>query len=228
MLKKLGAILIVIFIIALFSMTVFAGYPDDYENLGSYAPASVQNIVSKEDIAREKFWSEYYNALKDGKALDNDLSIITLKNPGKPNSSGYEKNCFITGESVYKDMVVSVARLNRGKGEYEIIQTTDGDTSWEVDGGVFCKKIFLLDGVNNLMLISYRKSEMEAGKIQFNSFTIKLLEETIADKAVKNTINIGPGSQNKVEFRVDTGKVEFKVDMNKEKSAIDMFGGKSK
>ena len=211
MLKKLGAILIVIFIIALSSMTVFAGYPDDYENWVPYAPARVQNVVSKEDLAREQFWSEYYNSLKDGKALDNDLSIITPKNPEKSYSSVYEKSFVLTGESVYKDVVVSVARLNRYKGEYELIKDTDGDTSWEVAAGILSQKIFLVDGVNNLMLISYRKSEMEAGKIQFNSFKVELLRERVAETAVsRRAINPESSIQSNIEF------------------TIDMFGGRSK
>lgn len=211
MLKKLGAILIAIFIITLSSMTVFAGYTGENEDMGFFTPASVQNVISEEDLAREQFRSEYDNALKDGKALDNDLSLMTITKPETDEESTLIKSYKLSGKSDYDDVVISVARLNRGKGEYELIKNTAGDSSWGADGGFFTVEISLVDGVNNLMLISYRESEMEAGKIQFNSVTIQRMRERVADTAVsKRVINPEASIQSNIEF------------------TIDMFGGKSK
>jgi len=222
MLKKLGSILIIAVMLAVFSMTAFAGNTDGSASAGSSvegitgdAAADEQNVAAEteEDIARKRFYSEYESVLKNGVALDNGQFIMTITKPEKDKDSTYKKSYIISGKSEFDDVVISVARLNRKTGEYELIRNTDGDISWGIGSGIFSTEILLVDGVNNLLFISYRKSEMVEGKIQFNSITVELLPESITDKITKKVAEIGQSIAKGLE---------------KIQSDIDIFGRKSK
>lgn len=222
MLKKLGAILIVAVMLAVFSVTVFAGNTDGSVSDGLPAvgitgntAADVQNVVveTEEEIARKRFDSEYWGTLKNGTALDNGKFIMTITKPVDDKDSTYKKSYIISGKSDYDDVVISVARLNRKTGEYELIRNTDGDSSWGIGSGIFSTEILLIDGVNNLMFVSYRKSEMIEGKIQFNSITVELLPESLSDKVTRKVTEIGKGIAKGIE---------------KIQSDIDIFGRKGK
>jgi len=221
MVKRLIAVFVFIVIIAVPSMTVFAG---NTEGTGVNAPdVGVPGITeaaagageeTEADKARKEFDTEYISALKNGKALDNGQFIMTITKPENDKDSTYKKSYVISGKSDYDDVIISVARLNKETGEYELIKNTDGESSWGIGSGIFSTEILLVKGVNNLMIISYRKSEMVAGKIQFNCITVELLPESLAEKIVKKTTDIG----NSISKGFDAVK----------QSVVDIFGGKNK
>ncbi len=222
MLKKLSAVLIVAVMLAAFSMTVFAGSTDGSGSVGFPAEgivgdsaADMQNVAmeTEEDIAIKRFESEYWDTLKKGTALDNGKFIMTITKPENDKDSTYKKSYIISGKSEYDDVVISVARLNRETGEYELIHNTDGDSSWGIGSGIFSTEILLVEGVNNLMVVSYRESEMVEGKIQFNSITVELLPESISDKVTRKVAEIGTSIAKGIE---------------KIQSDIDIFGRKGK
>jgi len=222
MLKKIGSILITAVILAVSSMTVFAGNTDGSEIVSVPAgeitgdpDADSQNVVveTEEDLARKRFYSEYDSTLKNGAALDNGQFIMTITKPENNKDSTYKKSYIISGKSEFDDVVISAARLNRKTGEYELIRNTDGDSSWGIGSGIFSTEIILIDGVNNLLFISYRKSEMDEGKIQFNSITVELLPESITEKVTRKVAEIGKSIAKGLE---------------KIQSDIDIFGRKSK
>ena len=132
------------------------------------------------------FNGELSKALKDGQAINTGEIIVTITSPDKDKDSTYNKTYIISGKSEHTDVVISIARLNRSKEEYEIIANRNGETSWGIGtSGIFSKEIDLEAGVNNLMFVSYRKSEMEGSKIQYNSVTISLQERSVIDAALK-------------------------------------------
>lgn len=152
------------------------------------AAASASNDAVAEPSAFEK---EYDSALKNGQALDTGETIMVITSPDKDKDSTYKKTYIISGKSSYDDVIISIARLNTTTGEYELIYNTDGEKSWGIgSSGIFSKEIELEKGVNNLMFISYRKSEMEGSKIQFNSVTIELLNESIKDRVLRKATDI--------------------------------------
>lgn len=222
MVKRYIAFLVFIVIITASSMAVFAG---NTEGTGADASGTGMSGITADaeagageetesDKARKEFNDKYINALKDGKALDNGQFIMTITKPENDKDSTYKKSYVISGKSAYDDVVISVARLNRDTGEYELIKNTDGESSWGIGSGVFSTEILLVKGVNNLMFISYRKSEMVAEKIQFNSVTVELLPESLAEKIVKKATDIG----NNINKGFDAVK----------QSVVDIFGGKDK
>ncbi len=223
MIKKLGAVLIAVLILLAFSMTVFAGNTEGSGGVGlsaegiTSAPApDIQNaaVETEEDIARKHFDSEYWGTLKNGAALDNGKFIMTITKPENDKDSTYKRSYILSGKSDYDDVVISIARLNRKTNEYELISNTDGDKSWGIGSGIFSTEILLIDGVNNLMFISYRKSEMVEGKIQFNSITVELLPESLTDKITRKATEIGNSITNGIEKSYQ--------------SVIDIFGRKGK
>jgi len=132
------------------------------------------------------FNEELSKTLKDGQAINTGEIIMTITSPDKDKDSTYNKTYIISGKSEHTDVVISIARLNRSKEEYEIIANRNGETSWGIGAsGIFSKEIDLEAGVNNLMFVSYRKSEMEGSKIQYNSVTISLQERSVIDAALK-------------------------------------------
>jgi hypothetical protein len=222
MLKKLCVILIAAVMFTIFSMTAFAGNTEGSGSIDLPAQgitgdpaAGTQNSVveTEEEIARKRFNSEYESTLKNGEALDNGQFIMTITKPENDKDSTYKKSYIISGKSEFDDVVISVARLNRKTGEYELIRNTDGDRSWGIGSGIFSTEILLIDGVNNLLFISYRKSEMVEGKIQFNSVTVELLPESITDKVTRKAAEIGKSIAQGIE---------------KIQSDIDIFGRKGK
>ena len=224
MIKKSGMLLFIFIIIAALSMPVFAG---NTEGTGDMGAATVNNSytglpadsatgaqagalgsgeegtaapgVTQEPIIKvTPFEEEYNRALKNGQALNTGETIMVITSPDKDKDSTYKKTYIISGNSSYNDVIISVARLNKDTNEYELIYNTDGEKSWGIGAsGIFSKEIVLDKGVNNLMFISYRKSEMEESKIQFNSATIELLNEGIKNKVlqklseIKNDISDG-------------------------------------
>lgn len=222
MVKRLIAFLLFIVIMVVSSIAVFAGNTDetganasDVVMSGTTESAEVNAEKETEaDKARKEFDSRYISVLKNGEALDNGQFIMTITKPENDKDSTYKKSYVISGKSEYDDVVISVARLNRDTGEYELITNTDGERSWGIGSGVFSTEILLVKGVNNLMLISYRKSEMVAEKIQFNSITVELLPESLAEKIVKKTTDIG----NSISKGFESVK----------QSVVDIFGGKNK
>lgn len=160
--------------------------------LGKTDEAPVEEDVLDEAAVKLALFNEALaKALKEGQALNTGEVIMTITRPDMDKYSTYKKTYIISGNSEHKDVVISIARLNRSKKEYEIIANTNGETSWGIGASrIFSKEIDLEAGVNNLMFVSYRKSEMEESKIQYNSVTISLQEELVRDAALKKEPSI--------------------------------------
>jgi hypothetical protein len=205
MLKKIIAMTIALVIIASFTMTVFAGY--DESSGGASAPTSAaaaaarSGSVSKEAASADKGKSkkstyddfdmtgpdaEFYESIKkvleEGKPVNNDLKIVEITKPDKAEISIYDKKFGISVITEYDDVVFSVAKLNAVTGKYERI-AFDGEKSIKLACGTGSAEVILGYGTNNLLIISYRNSDKQASKVQYNAVVVKVSKETADDKA---------------------------------------------
>lgn len=209
--KKLIAAAIALIIITGLSMTVFAGY-DEGGGLSaptSAAAAAKSSAASKDtqasqtsqtgkDKSRKSTYddlevtgpdAEFFAAIKkvlvEGKPSDNKVTVIEIKKPEKYDEkvSIYSRKFDISVKTEFDDVIFSVARLNNETGEYERIEF-DGEKSIKLACGVVSKEVILEYGTNNLLLISYRDSEKDPSKVQYNIIVVEANKETTDDKAV--------------------------------------------
>lgn len=208
MLKKLSALTVAIMIIIVSSMSVFAGNPTDAG--GTYTrsltgsavtsgsalernSSTTESALQKSDkLSAAAFEAALANALRNGKAEDNGEFILRITSPDKDKDSTYKKTYVLSGEALYDydDLVISIAKYNEQTNEYETMFNTDGESTWACYG-VFSKEISLSTGANKIKILTYRKSQMGDPKFQINCFTIELLKESIADKVVRKSAEIG-------------------------------------
>lgn len=161
------------------------------------------------------FESIFQNALKNGRAMDNGQFMVIITSPDKDKDSTYKKSYILSGNSEYDDVIISIAKYNDATGEYEQMSNTDGESSWEISSaGFFSKEILLTKGTNKIKIMSYSAAQKEESKLQINCFTIELLDETIAERVVKKTAEIG------ANVGKDIG--------NSVQQLINFLGGKSK
>jgi hypothetical protein len=153
--------------------------------------ATSESAISSKSTAPEKkpsFTEVFTNVLKDSTAVNNDYFVMKITSPDKDKDITYKKSYIISGNSKYDDVVISIAKFNEDKGEYEPMKNTDGETSWAIgEYRAFSKEIILTEGTNKIKIITYRTSEMEeanADKIQRNCYSISFLKPSVLTKAV--------------------------------------------
>ncbi len=132
-------------------------------------------------------------ALISGDITDNGQFIMNINNPENIDviTNTYSKKLNISGNTEYDDLVVLLARFNRASGIYEIMDLPDGDESIQVLSGYFSIELDLELGENKLLLISYRSTEEAEAMIQYNVITTNFYKETIPQKIVRSTIELG-------------------------------------
>ncbi len=211
MLKKLGALTIVLIIISASSMSVFAGNTDSMNppsriltgaaitsgsalssKTGNTTPAAVSEETKSNKLSAAAFEAALDSALRNGRAEDNGEFILDITKPKDNKESYYEKAYPLTGTSLngYDDVVVYIARYNDKAGEYELMNNTDGESSWNCLN-TYSKEISLVPGANKIKILAYRKSQMDEPKFQINCYTIEYLNEKIPEKVVKKNNDLG-------------------------------------
>lgn len=130
--------------------------------------------------------------LEEGVPVDNGQFIMTINVPDniEEQVSIYGTELDFSGETEYTDIEILIARLNSETGMYQIIELPDGDDMIAAGSGVFSKVIELEYGENNLLIISYRSSEKDATRIQYNSISVMALKEEGRQAAVRNDWSI--------------------------------------
>ncbi|NLK87317.1 MAG: hypothetical protein GX279_07495 [Clostridiaceae bacterium] len=138
-----------------------------------------------------EFFAAIMKVLDEGTPVSNDLEIILITKPEAINGKvGIYSNKFsISVRTEFHDVIFSVARLNSKTGKYERIEF-DGEKSINLACGTETKEAILEYGSNNLLFISYRDSEKQASKVQYNPIVVEVNREAAADKAIspENTI----------------------------------------
>lgn len=170
MLKKLVVALVTFIILASSTMVAFAGTDPQAEIHASIA-----------------------KTLKSGDVDDNGQFIMTVRNPENIGEevNTYSRRVNISGSTRYSDLIVKIAKRNKETGEYYIIELPDGDESIPVLSDYFSVELDLEYGENNLLLISYRKSESDPSMVQYNVIKINIYKETIPQKIARATKKIG-------------------------------------
>jgi hypothetical protein len=133
--------------------------------------------------------------------MDNGESVMRITSPDKDKESTYKKTYILSGDSDYSDVVITIAKYNAEEKKYEYMKNTDGESSWDIgEYRLFIKNISLDLGVNKIKIMSYRSSQKQnAEDIQVNCFTIERLNESIAERAVKTTVEIAKDIKNGVD-----------------------------
>ncbi len=135
--------------------------------------------------------------LTEGTAVNDGQVILEITSPDKDKDSTYRKSYIISGNTKYDDVVITIAKYNEATGKYELLQNTDGESSWEI--GAFrltSKEIILTKGTNKIKIMAHRTSQMAKASrddIQINCFTIELLNESIIGKVTRKTSEITSG-----------------------------------
>lgn len=171
MLKKVSALIIVLFILMISSAGVFANNDGVLDEKPDF-----------DDILE--------SVMKNTEAVDNESLILRItspvKEPEKDKIATYSNSIILTGNSEYTDVVVAIARYNEGTEQYEWIENTDGESTWELGSfRMFSKTMKLKKGINNIKIISYRTTlieEADQDNIQVNCFTIESLEKPFFTK----------------------------------------------
>ncbi|NMA32969.1 MAG: hypothetical protein GX940_00235, partial [Clostridiaceae bacterium] len=129
---------------------------------------------------------------EEGVPVDNGQFIMTINVPDniEEQVSIYGTELDFSGETEYTDIEILIARLNSETGMYQIIELPDGDDMIAAGSGVFSKVIELEYGENNLLIISYRSSEKDATRIQYNSISVMALKEEGRQAAVRTDWSI--------------------------------------
>ncbi len=118
---------------------------------------------------------------------------MTITSPDKDKDFTYKKSYILSGNSEFSDIIITIAKYNENTNEYERMNNTDGESSWEINStGLFSKEILLAKGVNKIKIIATRTSQREKvnPEIQINCFTIELLNEKIEKQAIKKPEDI--------------------------------------
>ena len=151
------------------------------------------SAVTGKDVKKPVFEEVFPGILKDGMAINDPYFVMTITNPQMDKESTTYKSYILSGNSKYDDVIVSIAKYNENKGEYEPMTNTDGESSWKLgpfgECYLFSKEIILTDGPNKIKMIAYRTSQKEEAvkdNIQVNCFTISLLKPSLFTKT-KNT-----------------------------------------
>lgn len=150
-----------------------------------------ENAEDKSNPETE-FWLSIRKVLEAGVPVDNGQFIMTINVPDniEEQVNIYGKELDFSGVTEYTDIEILIARLNSETGMYQIIELPDGDDMIAAGSGVFSKVIELEYGENNLLIISYRSSEKDATRIQYNSISVMALKEEGRQAAVRTDWSI--------------------------------------
>lgn len=173
---------------------------------GSSASDDKKSTYANEEIkgADAELYAAIKKVLDEGKAVNNDLSILSITKPEAINEkvSIYSKKFGISVKTEFDDVVFSVAKLNIVTGQYETIEF-DGEKSIILACGTDSKEVNLEYGINNLLLISYRDSEKLQSKVQYNSILVEARKEAARDKAVSTDKSIKKTTGNSLTTSIE-------------------------
>ena len=164
------------------------------ESTSSEGDTGTDNSADKSDSG---FRDLFDGLLTEGTAVNDGQVILEITSPDKDKDSTYRKSYIISGNTKYDDVVITIAKYNEDTGKYELMQNTDGESSWEI--GAFrltSKEIVLTKGTNKIKIMAHRTSQMAKASradIQINCFTIELLNESIIGKVTRKTAEITSG-----------------------------------
>jgi len=218
--KKAGAIIIISVLVTALTFNVYAGNTDGLGNTTSPAISNAQQSVTSSGInttssgvttksgntsesaisnsaknstaPKSDVEATLQNIMQTGKAIDNGEPIMKITSPDQEKDSTYKKSYILSGNSEHKDVTIFIAKYSETTGKYEKMKNTDGETSWEINStGLFSKEILLTKGTNKIMILASRSSQKDESDWQVNCFTIELLDESIAERVVRKTAEIG-------------------------------------
>jgi hypothetical protein len=189
--RKLAALITVITIISLFSLSAYA-YPEE----GTSAASST--TMSEGTDKSAELPKEILSMLKSADTKVSDGSpIITITRPEFDTDSTYKKAYLISGDARdkgYTDVRIVLAQYDSEEKCYKLMKNLDDESSWDLGKyGAFAKEISLSKGDNKVRILAYRTSEtgkLTSENVQVCNFTIKLLDQSIIDKVKEKTINI--------------------------------------
>ncbi len=186
---------------------------DDKSEQGDTASDDKKSTYGNEEVkgADAEFYAAIRKVLDEGKAVNNEQSILLITKPDEINEkvSIYSKKFGISVKTEFDDVAFSVARLNATTGKYETIEF-DGEKSIVLACGTDSKEVSLEYGINNLLLISYRNSEKLQSKVQYNSILVEARKEAVRDKAVSTDKSIKKSTGN--SFTTSIEKFELFLD----------------
>ncbi len=184
MLKKLSCLLLVITILSVLSVTVFAEPTD-----GSAADLTVSTDTAQVESVK---------SLIDEDSKDTDQNLITITRPDRERDATYKRSYVISGVSDFEDVRVILEVYDKKERTYVPMKNTDGESWWDVGSfGVFSKEIKLSKGANKIRILAYRTSQdIDIDKIQRNTFTVTLLNESIKDVIINSVVDFTKNLEN--------------------------------
>jgi len=176
MLKKLAFVLIAL-IIAINSTVVVFANPTGDGNADGTASSGAEKISALDKL------------VFDAEIKATDQFLVTITRPAASEST-FKKAYLICGVTDKSDIRVALAIKDAQTGSYKYFKNTDGDSSWDIGSmGIFTKEVVLSEGMNNLKIVAYKKSETDnltpGENVQITYHSINVLNENIRAKIEK-------------------------------------------
>lgn len=190
MVKKLALTFLALILVISSSVVVFADPTG--ADVKTTVPAS-SDTVAKDSEAATQSNAAVDKVVFDGSVKATEQFLVTITRP-VVNETTFKKSYIICGVTEKSDIRVALAIKDAATGSYKYLKNSDGDSSWDIGSmGIFTKEVNLSEGVNNLKIVVYKKSEagnLKPGEnIQISYHTINVLRESIRQK-IENTIRM--------------------------------------
>jgi hypothetical protein len=176
MLKKLTFVLIALILVINSTVVVFAN-PTGDENANVPASSDTEDVSALDKL------------VFDAEIKATEQFLVTITRPAV-NETTFKKAYVICGVTEKSDIRVALAIKDSETGSYKYFKNTDGDSSWDIGSmGIFTKEVNLSEGINNLKIVAYKKSETDNLKpgenVQISYHSINVLNESIRAKIEK-------------------------------------------